>query len=139
MGSQGGGTHMLRHMGMCHNFELVFCMKSLNMGPIFHENILSTINGSDFHNFPGFAILNFFVFLQQNRNKWVLFFQKIPNYGYLFFGKLPLNMGMGLELSKETLNNSKFLVKKTGDEKIGTWFDKRVEAFRESLLDVEVC
>ena len=49
-----GGTHMLRHTGMCHNFVLfcfVFFKKSLNMGPIFQEKIPNY--GSDFQNFPG--------------------------------------------------------------------------------------
>ena len=32
-----GGTHMLRHMGMCHPNVLVFYQKSLDMGPIFNK------------------------------------------------------------------------------------------------------
>ena len=39
-----GGTHILRHMGC-----------ALNMGPIFHEKIPNY--GSDFQNFPGFAMI----------------------------------------------------------------------------------
>ena len=35
----GGGIHILRHMGMCHNFGLVSWKKSPNMGHIFHEKI----------------------------------------------------------------------------------------------------
>ena len=45
-----GGTHILRHTGMCHNFGLLFEKKSLNMGPIFQEKIPKC--GSDFQNFP---------------------------------------------------------------------------------------
>ena len=49
-----GGTHMLRHTGMCRKNGSLFCKKSLIMGPIFIKNI--PIFGSDFQNFPVFAI-----------------------------------------------------------------------------------
>ena len=45
-----GGTHILRHTGMCCNFGSFFWKKFLNMGPIFHEKIPKY--GSDFQNFP---------------------------------------------------------------------------------------
>ena len=54
---------------MCRNFRSVFCKKSLNMGPIFHEKINF---GSDFQNCEDL------VFLLQNhqKKKWVLFSRK---------------------------------------------------------------
>ena len=80
------GTHMLRHTGMCRIFGSFFWKKSLNMGPIFHAKI------------PNYGFDFIGVFLWQNRKKWVPFFGKIPNHGYLFLEKLPLSMGMGFEL-----------------------------------------
>ena len=41
---------MLRHAGMCHQNGSVLCKKSLNVGPIFHEEIPNY--GSDFQNIP---------------------------------------------------------------------------------------
>ena len=73
-----GGTHILRHTGMCRNFGAFFWEKSLNMGPIFHEKIPNY--GSDFQNFPGFA---------EN-------FEKIAKNGSLFSEK-SLNMGTFFE------------------------------------------
>ena len=35
----GGGTHMLRHTGMCHPNGLLFHQKSLDMGPHFGQKI----------------------------------------------------------------------------------------------------
>ena len=89
-----GGTHMLRHTGMCHNFASVFCKKSLNMDPIFHEKILNF--GSDFKNFPNpRKIWKFSMFLLlQNPKKWILFFKIIPKL-VPFFGKITSEYGYG--------------------------------------------
>ena len=46
-----GGTHILRHTGMCLNFGSVFWKNSLNMGPIFNEKIPKY--GSDFQKLLG--------------------------------------------------------------------------------------
>ena len=53
----GGGTHKLRHTGMCHFNESLFHKKTLNMGPIFYKNIPK--HKSAFHKFLGahFVIL----------------------------------------------------------------------------------
>ena len=45
-GGGGGGTHMLRHTGMCHPNGLLFHQKSLDMGPISVKKILR--RGSNF-------------------------------------------------------------------------------------------
>ena len=42
----GGGTHMLRHTGMCRPNGLLFQQKSLDMGPILVKKILK--RGSHF-------------------------------------------------------------------------------------------
>ena len=74
------------------------------MGTIFHEKFPNYWSG--FKNFPTFIfkpqqIVKIW-FLWQNqkkkKKKGSFFFGKIPKCGYLFWDKLPLNMGIGPEL-----------------------------------------
>ena len=77
-----GGTHMLRHMGMCCNLG----RNPKTWVPFFMEKSLM---GLLFKIFRGLLcepreVLKICVFLRQNRTKWVPFFRKIYKYWYLF-------------------------------------------------------
>ena len=69
------------------------------MGPIFHEKIPNY--GSDFQNFPGFAIKPHKIwcaFVAKSQEMGTFLRKKSLNMGACFLEKLPLNMSMGLEL-----------------------------------------
>ena len=54
--SRGGGSHILRHTGMCGSNGSLFHKKSLNTGPIFNKNILK--HESVFSKFPKFLVVH---------------------------------------------------------------------------------
>ena len=97
----GGGTHILRHTGMCRNFWSFFLQKIPIHGFYFSWKIPNFMGPIFIFFFWGGVAANpenvwkFGVFLLQNRKKCVPFFGKIPKHGYLFLEKLPLNMGRG--------------------------------------------
>ena len=77
-----GGTHILRHMGICCSNSLILHKKSLNMGNFFYKNIPEY--GSVFPKFS--AVRHAPIFRGKIPKKWVPF---LP--------KWPLNMGTGFK------------------------------------------
>ena len=75
--NRGGGTHMLRHTGMCYNFE----------NPIhgFHFSCKNPDIWIWFSKFSGVGLRKFSVFAA----KWVLFSEKSLNMGIYFLKNYP--------------------------------------------------
>ena len=97
-GGGGVGKSHVKTYGDVPQFWISVLQESLNMSPTFQEKIPNC--GSDFQNCEPWKILKIwcvFVAKLQELSR-PTFFRKIPNYGYLFLEKLPLNMWMGFEL-----------------------------------------
>ena len=86
-----GGTHMLRHTGMCRK----------NGSGFFAQNTKKKIHnhGSDFHNFnePRKILKIWCVFVAKSQEMGTFFFwkMKIPKDGYLFLEKISPEHGYG--------------------------------------------
>ena len=95
--SPPGGTHIFGQTGMCRSNGLLFYKKSLNMGPIFYQQILK--HGSTFLTEPKF--LGFRMAKNPKNHeifeKWAYFSREILKNVYPFLPKSPLKMGRGFD------------------------------------------
>ena len=83
-----GHSHILRCTGMCCSNGLLFHKKSLNIGPLFYQNITKHVS----------------VF-SKNLEKWTYIWRNIPKFGY-FFAKWQVFWGSSsARPCKPNLNN----------------------------------
>ena len=110
-----GGTHMLRHMGMCCPNGLLFHQKSLDKGPIFFKNILR--HGSVFGEHPKIGKMG--LHFEKNPYEWVPFAAEITLrkiYGYGFRAAFEIAVVRSPETTKTCVGQPKIMIWLSGGQ-----------------------